>query len=100
TFDLFGDGSVRLAYTPGHTAGHQSVICRLASRDFVIGGDIAYTMRQLEDENAPIPGEIFDLHNYRRSLREARLFRSQYPDAIITPGHDPVFYAEVEERYE
>ena len=29
TFDLFGDGSVRLAYTPGHSAGHTSVICRL-----------------------------------------------------------------------
>jgi glyoxylase-like metal-dependent hydrolase (beta-lactamase superfamily II) len=28
TFDLFGDGSVRLASTPGHSAGHQSVICR------------------------------------------------------------------------
>ena len=29
TFDLFGDGSVRLAYTPGHSAGHMSVIARL-----------------------------------------------------------------------
>ena len=26
TFDLFGDGSVRLAFTPGHSAGHCSVI--------------------------------------------------------------------------
>lgn len=100
TFDLFGDGSVRLAYTPGHTAGHQSVICRLAARDFVIGGDIAYTTRQLEDEKAPMPSQTFDQHNYRRSQREVRLFRAQYPDAIITPGHDPVFYAEAEERYE
>ena len=31
TFDLFGDGSVRLAFTPGHTEGHQSVIAQ-ASR--------------------------------------------------------------------
>ena len=29
TFDLFGDGSIRLAFTPGHSAGHMSVICRL-----------------------------------------------------------------------
>ena len=27
TFDLFGDGSIRLAFTPGHSAGHMSVIC-------------------------------------------------------------------------
>ena len=31
TFDLFGDGSVRLAFTPGHSAGHMSVIARLAN---------------------------------------------------------------------
>ncbi len=39
TIDLFGDGSVRLASTPGHSAGHQSVILRLADRDFVVAGD-------------------------------------------------------------
>ena len=39
TFDLFGDGSIRLAFTPGHSAGHMSVIAHLAERDFVIGGD-------------------------------------------------------------
>lgn len=100
TFDLFGDGSVRLAFTPGHSAGHQSVICRLASRDFVIGGDAAYTTRQIEDDRASLPARLEDEHNFKRSLREIRLFRSHYPDAIITPGHDPVFYAEVAERYE
>ena len=31
TFDLFGDGSVRLAYTPGHSAGHVSVVLRAAA---------------------------------------------------------------------
>ena len=48
TFDLFGDGSVRLAFTPGHSAGHQCVIARLRERDFVIAGDAVYTQRQLE----------------------------------------------------
>src|SRR4051812_2120067 len=47
TFDLFGDGSVRLTFTPGHSAGHQSVICRLAQRDFVIAGDAVATTAQL-----------------------------------------------------
>ena len=55
TFDLFGDGSVHLAFTPGHTAGHMSVICRLAERDFVIGGDAMYFLDQLEGELAPPP---------------------------------------------
>ncbi len=48
SFDLFGDGSIRLAYTPGHSAGHMSVIARLKERDFVIGGDATYTLAQLE----------------------------------------------------
>jgi glyoxylase-like metal-dependent hydrolase (beta-lactamase superfamily II) len=99
TFDLFGDGSVRLAFTPGHSPGHMSVIVRLKERDFVIGGDATYTQAQLSGE-APLPPRPFDAHNFRRSLQELRLFRGQFPDATVTPGHDPDFYAGIETRYE
>jgi N-acyl homoserine lactone hydrolase len=99
SFDLFGDGSLRLAFTPGHTAGHMSVICHLGDRDFVIGGDAVYTNRQLEG-SAPPPPVPVDRHNWRRSLQELKLFRREFPHAIITPGHDPSFYAQLEERYE
>jgi N-acyl homoserine lactone hydrolase len=99
TFDLFGDGSIHLAYTPGHSAGHVSVICRLAERDFVIGGDAMYLLGQLDGSEPPAP-RPFDAHNYRRSLQELRLFRRQFPDAVITPGHDPDFYSRIDPRYE
>ena len=99
TFDLFGDGSVRLAFTPGHTAGHMSVIARLAERDFVIGGDCVYLVAQL-DGSEPGPPRPQDAHNLRRSLQELRLFRRQSPDAVVTPGHDPEFYSRIERRYE
>jgi len=99
TFDLFGDGTIRLAFTPGHSAGHMSVIVHLAERDFVIGGDAVYMLAQL-DGSEPGPPRPQDAHNLRRSLQELRLFRSQFPDAVITPGHDPDFYARVEQRYE
>jgi N-acyl homoserine lactone hydrolase len=99
SFDLFGDGSVRLAYTPGHSAGHMSVIAHLKENDFVIGGDATYTQGQL-DGSAPLAPRPFDAHNYRRSLQELKLFRGQFPDAIVTPGHDPEFYAGLEARYE
>lgn len=99
SFDLFGDGSVRLAFTPGHTAGHMSVICRLAKHDFVIGGDATYFLGQLEGSE-PLPPRPFDAHNYRRSLQELRLFHRQFPEALITPGHDPGFYAKLGSRYE
>jgi N-acyl homoserine lactone hydrolase len=99
TFDLFGDGSIHLAFTPGHSAGHTSVIARLAKRDFVIGGDAMYMLAQL-DGSEPGPPRPQDAHNFRRSLQELRLFHRQFPDAVITPGHDPDFYARIEQRYE
>jgi glyoxylase-like metal-dependent hydrolase (beta-lactamase superfamily II) len=99
SFDLFGDGSVRLAYTPGHSAGHISVVCHLKERDFVIGGDATYTRAQL-DGDAPLAARPADAHNYRRSLQELKLFRREFPDAIVTPGHDPDFFASLSARYE
>ncbi|HVC07727.1 MAG TPA: N-acyl homoserine lactonase family protein [Solirubrobacterales bacterium] len=99
TFDLFGDGSLRLAFTPGHSAGHTSAIARLRDRDFVIGGDAMYTYPQLEG-NAPLPPRPFDAHNFRRSLQELRLFHREFPDVVITPGHDPDFYEGLDARYE
>lgn len=98
TFDLFGDGSVRLAYTPGHSAGHQSVICRLRDRDLVIAGDVVYTLGQLD--KAPGPAKPFDPHTFNRSLQEMRLFARQYPDALIIPSHDRELWAGLEKRYE
>ena len=99
TFDLFGDGSIRLAFTPGHSAGHMSIVCRLQERDFVIGGDATYVTTQLDGTDPPAPRPQ-DAHNARRSLQELRLFHRQFPDAAITPGHDPDFYAAIEPRYE
>jgi N-acyl homoserine lactone hydrolase len=98
TFDLFGDGTIRLAYTPGHSAGHMCVIAHLRERDFVIGGDAVYTYRQLDD--APPPPRPVDGHQWRRSLQELKLFRREFPHAVITPGHDPSFYEQLEARYE
>jgi len=99
TFDLFADGSVHLAFTPGHSAGHMSVVCRLKQDDFVIGGDAMYMAAQLDGDMA-LPPRPFDAHNFRRSLQELRLFHSQYPGAVITPGHDPDFYPKLAARYE
>lgn len=99
TIDLFGDGSVRLASTPGHTVGHQSVIVRLKDQDMVIGGDATYLEKQLE-AGADLPGRTTDLHNFKRSLQELRLFHREYPDAVITPGHDTAFYENAPEIWE
>lgn len=98
TFDLFGDGSVRLAFTPGHTLGHMSVILRLPRRDFIAAGDAIFTFRQLE--GGAEPARPLDPHSWRRSVQELRLFHREYPYAVIVPGHDPEFFPQLDERYE
>jgi glyoxylase-like metal-dependent hydrolase (beta-lactamase superfamily II) len=98
SFDLFGDGSVRLVYTPGHTHGHQSVILRLKQREVLVAGDAIYFNRTLEDERR---GWVMaDEHNWRRSIGEIRLYRRENPDAMIIPGHDPDAWANLAPRYE
>lgn len=98
TFDLFGDGSIRLAFTPGHTEGHCSVIARLRDRDLVIAGDAIYTYAQLGGGDPP-PRPV-DMHNWQRSLRELQQFARTYPRALIIPGHDTEHWRTLEKRYE
>jgi len=41
--DVFGDGSVRMLSTPGHTPGHHSLMVRLAhSGPIILSGDVAH----------------------------------------------------------
>ena len=75
SFDLFGDGSVRLVFTPGHTHGHMSVVLRLRDREVLLCGDAAYTMR--DDRDRSLPCKMADEHLFRRSLREIQLYRSR-----------------------
>ncbi len=98
TFDLLNDGSIRLAFTPGHSMGHMCVILRLKDRDFVIAGDAVYTVNQLE--GGPGQPRPADPHLWRRSLQELRLFHREYPQAVIVAGHDPKQWSELESKYE
>lgn len=42
--DVFGDGSVKIVPTPGHTPGHQSLVLRLRrAGTVVISGDLCHT---------------------------------------------------------
>ena len=86
SLDLFGDGSVRLVSTPGHSAGHMSVVLRLPGREFLIAGDAAFTLRSLTE--GVLPAIFTDEHEYKRSLREIQLYRRETPTAVIAPGHD------------
>src|ERR1700712_5660823 len=65
-YDVFGDGSVVLVPTPGHTAGHQSARVQIPSGEVVLAGDACHLRRSLDELAVPAQGA--DLHLYRRSL--------------------------------
>ena len=86
SFDLFGDGSMRAVYTPGHTLGHMSVVLRTHSGEVLVAGDAIYMRRTLTDTH--LPYHTADEHLFRRSLREIRQYATETPEAVIVPGHD------------
>jgi N-acyl homoserine lactone hydrolase len=85
-FDVFGDGSVRIVFTPGHTLGHLSVVLQTASGEVLVAGDAIFMHRTLADDH--LPHLLADEHLFRRSLREIRQYAKETPDALIVPGHD------------
>ncbi len=97
SFDLFGDGTVMLVSTPGHTSGHMSVILRLKDRECLIAGDAIYTRRSLDAGDIPLV--LADEHNYKRSVREIRAYKQMTPSALVIPGHDAEFFASLGEVY-
>lgn len=50
SLDYFGDGSVRLLPTPGHSPGHTSVLLGMGGHEALFVGDTAYTLRHLAVE--------------------------------------------------
>jgi glyoxylase-like metal-dependent hydrolase (beta-lactamase superfamily II) len=52
--DLFGDGSVTLISTPGHTPGHQSLMVHLKNSGFIIlSGDVAHSEENFTKDIVP-----------------------------------------------
>ena len=90
SLDLFGDGSIILVATPGHTHGHLSVVLRLAGGEALICGDAAFSRRTLRDSH--LPYRLEDEHRFQRSLREIQRYIEQTPDALVIPGHDLAFW--------
>ncbi len=98
TLDLFGDGSVTLVSTPGHSAGHQSVLVRCASGlRVLLLGDAAHLTAQLED---PVPmAYLDDAGRFTSTLCVLRAWLGENRDVVAIPGHDPQAWAALEPVY-
>ena len=95
--DVFGDGSLRLVFTPGHTRGHVSLLARLSDREALLTGDAAYTLATLRA--GARPWLIEDAQAFERSVVALAQWDREHPDALVIPGHDMPAWEALQERY-
>lgn len=85
THDLFGDDSIVIHHTPGHTPGELSALVRLPSQNIVLSGDAAHLRESLEWK-APDPSD-WDIDQARHSLVSLEQLAKR-EEARIWVGHD------------
>lgn len=88
TVDLLGDGTIRLAWTPGHTPGHMSVLVSTGTQgDLLLAGDAAYSRRNLAQDILPMLTDDDDAS--RRSMQQLRDYMATSHQTLLVPSHDP-----------
>lgn len=89
-FDLFGDGVIRMIFTPGHSPGHQSFLINLPNTGpMLLTIDAAYTLDHWN--NKALPGLVCSSVDAVHSV--AKLHKiAEDTGAIVVTGHDPVHW--------
>jgi N-acyl homoserine lactone hydrolase len=85
--DLFGDGAIRLLPTPGHSAGHMSLLLALEETGPVLLTADAADNRAQWDGQLP-PRALSSREDAEVSLERLRRL-AQETDALVVFGHDP-----------
>ncbi|MGL6208755.1 MAG: N-acyl homoserine lactonase family protein [Paracoccaceae bacterium] len=80
------DGSVCIVPTPGHTPGHQSVRITDGRRSWLLGGDAAFTLDQVQ--TGQIAGVVAEPRAARNTLATLR-DEASGTDATLLFTHDP-----------
>ena len=84
-YDLFGDGSVMVLSTPGHTLGHQSVKVKLASgKTIILSQDAIWMQENLDGYPA---GLNYSVKDYNNSVSRLKMIRD-LEDGEIFFAHD------------
>jgi N-acyl homoserine lactone hydrolase len=85
--DVFGDGTVMVLRTPGHTPGHQSLLVRLKDKGpVVLVGDAAHFHENYQ--NNGVPGFNFDRAQTIASMERIKEIEKNLKATVIIQ-HDP-----------
>jgi glyoxylase-like metal-dependent hydrolase (beta-lactamase superfamily II) len=85
--DVFGDGTVVILRTPGHTPGHQSLLVRTkGSGAFILIGDAAHFHENYESDG--VPGFNYDRAQTIASLERIKAIAKNVKATVIIQ-HDP-----------
>jgi glyoxylase-like metal-dependent hydrolase (beta-lactamase superfamily II) len=98
--DVFGDGSVTILSTPGHTPGHQSLLVRLPRTGWVVlSGDLAHFRdnwdnRRVASMNTSAEQTRASLARVAQVLAEkrAQLWINHDKAQSLTQQHAPAYY--------
>ncbi|PCJ86221.1 MAG: MBL fold metallo-hydrolase [Hyphomicrobiales bacterium] len=86
-YDLFGDGTIRMIFTPGHSTGHQSFLITLPNTGPVLLTiDAAYT--QDHWDNKALPGLVVSSSDAADSVAKLHKIADD-TGAMVVTGHDP-----------
>ena len=84
--DVFGDGSVLLIPSYGHTPGHQSLLVRRGRERLLFTADACYTRENMDRD--VLPTVVWDEREMSYSLGRLRELRDKQ-GATTVYGHDP-----------
>jgi len=85
--DLFGDGSVWLVPTPGHTNGHMSALINTYPTPLLLTFDASH-LKEVFELNLT-PGAITDRQAAGASIARLIAFKAAYPKIRVVYGHEP-----------
>jgi N-acyl homoserine lactone hydrolase len=95
TLPLTSDGSVFAVPTPGHMAGHRSVVVRTPEVTYFIAGDATYAEILLKER--VVDGLAGDMRPYLDTLERIAAFARSEP-TVLLPSHDPLAGDRLSER--
>jgi len=102
TFDLFGDGSLRLVSLPGHARGQVGLLAHTDRGRILFAADGCWFRRSIREHRVPARiTHLFvdDPQAVRSTIDRLHDFAQACPGVVIVPSHCPEAFAQEAELY-